>query len=349
MHIKNLKKTQHKSIINFFHSKILIQNLPSLFQFSSTNMSVTDNTVKVDFRYFISLALDNKFAWRLLPSILNDFSPTLENAKEVIDVLIKELKKLHFKLTQISELKKEETPDIEIIDIDHEEPIGESHGNINEASHDESKKETHEVFNEESNENFNIENNKKFNDENNEVSNKQSHEEYKESHEEYKENIEDSNEENEETQADFNEESHESNTEVEKYQNTSNDDSESLQSDHSDDFSIYESSTENVTELTDDITIQTSAFQEKNLIVDGQRFHDENEEYEASNRLCTFVGSNSDEINFEVEKTSGNDNQAPNDKPHNEVGIESVERTDSDISMIVPRKDIANMTENLSV
>ena len=127
-------------------------------------MSVIDKRVKVDFRYFISLALDNKFAWQLLPSILNDFSPTLETAKEVIEVLVEELKKLHSQLTQISQLKTE-TSDVEIIDIDYEESKGESHGNYNEESQKDFNGKNLEDFCEESFEDINEENHEGLNEE----------------------------------------------------------------------------------------------------------------------------------------------------------------------------------------
>ena len=45
--------------------------------------NVIGRKVNVDFGYFISLALKNKLAWRNLPSIIEDFTPTLETSKEV--------------------------------------------------------------------------------------------------------------------------------------------------------------------------------------------------------------------------------------------------------------------------
>ena len=141
-------------------------------------MSVIDKRVKVDFKYFISLALDNKFAWRLLPSILNDFSPTLETAKEVIEVLVKELKTLHSQLIQISEVKNEAPDDVEIVDIDHEESKGESHGSqddTNEENYD-SKEENLEDISEECNKVSNEESHKDTNDESHDDLNEESHE-----------------------------------------------------------------------------------------------------------------------------------------------------------------------------
>ena len=84
-------------------------------------VNVIGSQVNVDFGYFISLALQSKLSWRLLPSILADFTPTLETSKKVIEVLLKELKALHLQLCQIKEVKNEiQSPNVEIIDIDQE-------------------------------------------------------------------------------------------------------------------------------------------------------------------------------------------------------------------------------------
>ena len=75
------------------------------------------SNVKVDFRYFISLALQNKLGWQSLPSILSDFTPTLQDSKEVIEVLLKELEKLHSELSRTRKVKCE-TAELEVIEID---------------------------------------------------------------------------------------------------------------------------------------------------------------------------------------------------------------------------------------
>ena len=49
---------------------------------------------KVDFRYFISLALQNKMPWESLAFVLDDLASTLPKSKEIIQVLLKELHKL---------------------------------------------------------------------------------------------------------------------------------------------------------------------------------------------------------------------------------------------------------------
>ena len=84
-------------------------------------MAISDTRVgdeiKVDFRYFISLALEKKISWRSLPSILEDFIPTLEKSKEVIGVLLKELQKLQSLLVHKEFVKIEDSDDLEIIEI----------------------------------------------------------------------------------------------------------------------------------------------------------------------------------------------------------------------------------------
>ena len=62
--------------------------------------SLEDKIVKVDFSYFISLALQNKITWESLSSILDDFIPNLENSKEVIRTLLKQLQNLQQQLSQ---------------------------------------------------------------------------------------------------------------------------------------------------------------------------------------------------------------------------------------------------------
>ena len=84
-------------------------------------MVIDDNKeIKVDFRYFISLALDKKISWRSMPSILEDFIPTLEKSKEVIGVLLKELQKLQSQLLQKEVVKVEDSDDLEIVEIPQE-------------------------------------------------------------------------------------------------------------------------------------------------------------------------------------------------------------------------------------
>ena len=58
---------------------------------------MTEN-IKVDFRYFITSALQKKITWEALDHFLNDLTPTLATSKQVIKVLLKELQKLQSEL-----------------------------------------------------------------------------------------------------------------------------------------------------------------------------------------------------------------------------------------------------------
>ena len=62
---------------------------------------ISNENIKVDFRYFITSALQNKITWEVLDYFLNDLTPTLATSKQVIKVLLKELQKLHFELQEI--------------------------------------------------------------------------------------------------------------------------------------------------------------------------------------------------------------------------------------------------------
>ena len=62
---------------------------------------ISNENIKVDFRYFITSALQNKITWEVLDHFLNNLTPTLATSKQVIKVLLKELQKLHFELQEI--------------------------------------------------------------------------------------------------------------------------------------------------------------------------------------------------------------------------------------------------------
>ena len=62
------------------------------------NETASGTFIKVDFRYFISLALQNKIPWQSLPAILQDFTQTVVESKQVIKVLLKKLQELHLEL-----------------------------------------------------------------------------------------------------------------------------------------------------------------------------------------------------------------------------------------------------------
>ena len=68
---------------------------------NSMAQEISNENIKVDFRYFISSALQNKITWEALDHFLNDLTPTLATSKQVIKVLLKELQKLHFELQEI--------------------------------------------------------------------------------------------------------------------------------------------------------------------------------------------------------------------------------------------------------
>ena len=52
---------------------------------------------KVNFRYFIFLAMQNKMSWEGVGFVLDDLASTLSKSKEVIQVLLKELQLMHSK------------------------------------------------------------------------------------------------------------------------------------------------------------------------------------------------------------------------------------------------------------
>ena len=93
-----------------------------------------------EFSYYVSKALQNRMPWKSLAILLNDVAPTLNETREVISILLKELETLHlaFQAKQ-DELKKyqEKSETIEQVDIteknDNEEDS--SHGaNTNEKT-----------------------------------------------------------------------------------------------------------------------------------------------------------------------------------------------------------------------
>ena len=72
---------------------------------------------KVDYSYFIKMALEKKITWNMLAFFLNDLTPTLEKSKQVIEILLKELQMLQSKLEEI------EIDDKEIIEVLPEESV----------------------------------------------------------------------------------------------------------------------------------------------------------------------------------------------------------------------------------
>ena len=52
-----------------------------------------DQSVRVDFQYFIQSAIDQKLSWDSLVHFLTDLAPTLEKSRQVIQILVQELEK----------------------------------------------------------------------------------------------------------------------------------------------------------------------------------------------------------------------------------------------------------------
>ena len=64
---------------------------------------------KTDFSYFINMALQDRMSWKTLRTLLNDVAPTLNETREVISILLKELESLHCAFQKNKEvLKKHE-------------------------------------------------------------------------------------------------------------------------------------------------------------------------------------------------------------------------------------------------
>ena len=83
--------------------------------------NISEN-IKIDFKYYISSALQNKITWEALDHFLDDLTPTLATSKHVIKVLLKELQKLQSESqskSDIIELPKEtQAEDIIFDDIE---------------------------------------------------------------------------------------------------------------------------------------------------------------------------------------------------------------------------------------
>ena len=59
-----------------------------------------DKKRKMDSRYFIKFALENKITWNMLKFFMNDLTPNFVKAKEAIAILLEELHILHLKLQE---------------------------------------------------------------------------------------------------------------------------------------------------------------------------------------------------------------------------------------------------------
>ena len=69
---------------------------------------------KLNFRYFIKMALQKKISWETLVVFLDDLTPTLVQSKQAIEVLVKELQTLQSKLIN-DEVDHDEI--VEIVEI----------------------------------------------------------------------------------------------------------------------------------------------------------------------------------------------------------------------------------------
>ena len=68
------------------------------------------NVYKTDFSYFVRMALQDNMAWKSLSMILKDLTPSLDETREVIVILLKELEAQQLSLKEKdSELKMYQT------------------------------------------------------------------------------------------------------------------------------------------------------------------------------------------------------------------------------------------------
>ena len=68
-------------------------------------MSKIFKGTKTDFSYLVGMSLQGRMPWETLASLLKDLAPTLEETREVISILLKELEVLQSSL-QEKELEK---------------------------------------------------------------------------------------------------------------------------------------------------------------------------------------------------------------------------------------------------
>ena len=85
-----------------------------LMNFYRIRMEDGKSETKLNFRYFIKMALQKKISWETLVVFLDDLTPTLVQSKQAIEVLVKELQSLQSKV-QNDEVDKDEI--VEIVEI----------------------------------------------------------------------------------------------------------------------------------------------------------------------------------------------------------------------------------------
>ena len=72
----------------------------------------TNKDLKLNFEYFIKMAMQDKITWDTLIVFLEDLTPTLDKSKQANIVLVKELQKMHQKLQE-----KGADDDFDVIEI----------------------------------------------------------------------------------------------------------------------------------------------------------------------------------------------------------------------------------------
>ena len=58
-------------------------------------MAPKNTGIKTDFSHFVNMALQDRMTWKTLATLLHDFAPTLNETREVISILLKELETLY--------------------------------------------------------------------------------------------------------------------------------------------------------------------------------------------------------------------------------------------------------------
>ena len=81
-----------------------------------------------DFSNFVALTLENRMPWKTLKSLMIDLAPSLNETREIISILLKELETLQLTLQKKEkELTKYQNSDslaeIQTINIEHQENI----------------------------------------------------------------------------------------------------------------------------------------------------------------------------------------------------------------------------------
>ena len=77
-----------KNLITIYN--IIFRLLDSIM---NPNGKELDQSVRVEFQYFIELAVQKKLEWNTLVHFLTDLAPTLDKSRQVIRILVQELEK----------------------------------------------------------------------------------------------------------------------------------------------------------------------------------------------------------------------------------------------------------------